>query len=49
MGIVLNQSIKNTLTLILGFSIGGVNALFLYTRFLEVDYYGLIIFLLSTV
>ena len=48
MGIVLNQSIKNTLTLILGFSIGGVNALFLYTRFLEVDYYGLIIFLLST-
>jgi O-antigen/teichoic acid export membrane protein len=48
MGIVLNQSFKNTLTLILGFMIGGVNTLFLYTRFLEVEYYGLIIFVLST-
>lgn len=48
MGIVLNQSFKNTLILILGFAIGGINTLFLYTHFLEEDYYGLTIFLLST-
>lgn len=48
MGIVLNQSLKNTVTLVLGFAIGGVNTLFLYTHFLEEDYYGLVIFLLST-
>ena len=48
MGIVLKQSFKNTIILIIGFAIGGVNALFLYTHFLEDEYYGLIIFLLST-
>ncbi len=48
MGIVLKQSFRNTIILILGFAIGGVNALFLYTHFLEDEYYGLIIFLLST-
>lgn len=48
MGIVLKQSFKNTLILILGFAIGGVNVLFLYTKFLDDEYYGLIIFLLST-
>ncbi len=48
MGIVLNQSFKNTLVLFLGFGIGGVNVLFLYTNFLEEDYYGLITFLLSS-
>ena len=48
MGIVLNQSFKNTMTLILGFGIGGVNALFLYTHFLQDEYYGLVIFILST-
>lgn len=48
MGIVLKQSFRNTLILILGFTIGGVNTLFLYTHFLPNDYYGLIIFLLST-
>ena len=48
MGIVLNQSFKNTLVLFLGFAIGGINVLFLYTNFLEEDYYGLITFLLST-
>ena len=47
MGIVLKQSFRNTLILILGFAIGGVNALFLFTKFLEDEYYGLIIFLLS--
>ena len=48
MGIVVKQSFKNTVVLFLGFAIGGLNVLFLYTHFLHKDYYGLIIFLLST-
>ena len=48
MGIVLKQSFNNTLILFLGFGIGGINTLFLYTHFLHEDYYGLITFLLST-
>ncbi len=48
MGIVVKQSFKNTVILFLGFAIGGVNVLFLYTNFLHDDYYGLVTFLLST-
>lgn len=48
MGIVFNQSFKNTLILILGFAIGGINVLFLYTHFLDAEYFGLITFLLSS-
>jgi O-antigen/teichoic acid export membrane protein len=48
MGIVLKQSFINTLILFLGFAIGGVNVLFLYTHFLHEAYFGLITFLLST-
>ncbi len=48
MGIVLKQSFINTLILLLGFAIGGINVLFLYTHFLHEDYYGLVTFLLST-
>lgn len=48
MGIVYKQSLKNTFFLLLGFFIGGINALFLYTNFLEDEYYGLVTFLLST-
>jgi O-antigen/teichoic acid export membrane protein len=48
MGIVLKQSFWNTLVLILGFTFGGINILFLYTNFLQEDYFGLITFLLST-
>jgi O-antigen/teichoic acid export membrane protein len=47
-GIVIQQSFKNTLILFLGFIIGGINVLFLYTHFLEAEYYGLVTFLLST-
>lgn len=47
MGIVIQQSFKNTLILFLGFTIGGINVLFLFTHFLDKDYYGLITFLLS--
>jgi O-antigen/teichoic acid export membrane protein len=32
----------------LGFLIGGINVLFLFTHFLDDDYYGLVTFLLST-
>lgn len=48
MGIVLKQSFKNTVTIYGAFAIGGINALFLYTAFLEDTYYGLVTFLLST-
>ncbi len=42
------QSLTNTLILFIGFAIGGINVLFLYTHFLDSEYYGLITFLLST-
>ena len=48
MGIVLNQSFKNTVTTYLGFGIGAINTLFLYTNFLTDKYYGLVAFVLST-
>jgi O-antigen/teichoic acid export membrane protein len=41
LGIVLRQSFKNTIIIYLGFLIGGVNTMFLYTRFLKDEYYGL--------
>jgi O-antigen/teichoic acid export membrane protein len=47
MGIVLNQSIKNTVITYFGFGIGAVNALFLYTHFLGKTHYGIVAFLLS--
>ena len=47
MGIVLNQSIKNTAITYFGFGIGAVNALFLYTNFLGKTHYGMVAFLLS--
>ena len=48
MGIVFNQSLRNTIIIYIAFAIGGVNALFLYTYFLKDEYYGLVTFLLST-
>ncbi|MDP6922300.1 MAG: oligosaccharide flippase family protein [Lutibacter sp.] len=48
MGIVLKQSFANTLTLFMGFGIGGINMLFLYTHFLSEDYFGLVTFLLAS-
>ena len=47
MGIIINQSIKNMVTTYIGFGIGAVNTLFLFTYFLEKEYYGLVSFLLS--
>ena len=48
MGIVVKQSLQNTIIIYFAFVIGGTNALFLYTRFLTDEYYGLVIYLLST-
>ena len=47
MGIVINQSIKNTAIPYIGFGIGAINALFLYTNFLGKVHYGMVAFLLS--
>jgi O-antigen/teichoic acid export membrane protein len=48
MGIVTNQSFKNTITTYIGFGIGAINTLFLYTNFMSDTYYGLVGFILST-
>ncbi len=48
MGIVINQSIKNSITTYIGFVFGAINTLFLYVNFLDETHYGLVIFLLST-
>lgn len=48
MGIVANQSFKNTIITYLGFGIGAFNVLFLFTKFLPNDYHGLVAFVLST-
>jgi O-antigen/teichoic acid export membrane protein len=48
MGIVTRQSFKNTITTYLGFGIGAINTLFLYTHFISDQYYGLVAFILSS-
>lgn len=48
MGIILKQSLTNTITTFIGFAIGAVNALFMYTHFLGEEFYGLTAYLLST-
>ena len=48
MGIVINQSFKNTITTYLGFGLGAINVLFLYTEFMSDKYYGLVAYILST-
>ena len=47
MGIIISQSAKNLTTTYVGFGIGAINTLFLYTNFLTPEYYGLVGFLLS--
>lgn len=41
MGIVLNQSFKNTIITYIGFGIGAINTLYLYPVFLGATFYGL--------
>lgn len=48
MGIVIKQSIKNTIITFIGFAIGGANTLFMYPYFLGKDYVGLTGYVLST-
>lgn len=48
MGIVINQSIKNTIITYIGFVIGAANALFMYPNFLGETYYGLTGYILSS-
>lgn len=47
MGIVVSQTIKNTIITYIGFAIGAINTLFLYTNFLSPTYYGIVGYLLS--
>lgn len=47
MGVVFKQSLNNTIITYLGFGIGAVNVLFLYTNFMSDEYYGLINVILS--
>lgn len=48
MGIVLKQSIQNVVVTYLGFFFGAINTLFLYTKILEDEYYGLVTFILAS-
>ncbi|PKQ44092.1 lipopolysaccharide biosynthesis protein [Confluentibacter flavum] len=48
MGTIVSQSIKNTLTTYLGFLVGGINVLFLFTNFMSDTYFGLVTFIFST-
>jgi O-antigen/teichoic acid export membrane protein len=48
MGIVQNQTFKNTIITYFGFGIGAINVLFLFTYFLDDNYHGLVAFVLST-
>ena len=47
MGIVLNQSFKNTIITYLGFGIGAINTLYLYPVFLGATYYAVTNYILS--
>lgn len=47
MGIVATQSFKNIISTYLGFFIGAINTLFLYTEFLSNAYYGMVGYMLS--
>lgn len=47
MGIVFKQSLNNTIVTYIGFAIGAVNTLFLYTNFMQADHYGLVQVVLS--
>ena len=47
MGIVLNQSLKNTIITYIGFGVGGVSTLFLFPHILGKNYYGLSNYILS--
>ncbi|OCB78493.1 oligosaccharide flippase family protein [Flavobacterium crassostreae] len=47
MGIVLNQSLKNTIITYIGFGVGAINTLYLYPIFLGATYYAVTNYILS--
>jgi O-antigen/teichoic acid export membrane protein len=47
MGIVLKQSLNNTIVTYIGFAIGAINTLLLYTNFMQANNYGLVQVILS--
>jgi O-antigen/teichoic acid export membrane protein len=47
MGVVLNQSFKNTIITYIGFGIGGINTIYFYPVFLGATYYGLTNYIVS--
>ena len=47
MGLVASQSFKNIISTYIGFFIGAINTLFLYTNFLSDEYFGMVGFMLS--
>ena len=47
MGEVLKQSLNNTIITYIGFGIGAINTLFLYTYLLSAEFYGLVTVILS--
>jgi O-antigen/teichoic acid export membrane protein len=48
MGIVLNQSLKNTIITYFGFGIGAINTIYLYPVFLGATYYALTNYIVSS-
>lgn len=48
MGIVLNQSFKNTIITYIGFGVGAINTIYLYPVFLGATYYALSNYILSS-
>lgn len=48
MGLVVNQSIKNTISTYLGFGLGALNTLFFYTHYISSSQYGLVSIVLSS-
>ncbi len=48
MGIVASQSFKNIISTYVGFFIGAINTLFLYTNFMSDAYYGMVGYILSS-
>lgn len=48
MGIVINQSIKNTIITYIGFTIGAINSLYMYPQFLGEKFYGVVGYILSS-
>ncbi|GAB1857918.1 hypothetical protein MHTCC0001_27550 [Flavobacteriaceae bacterium MHTCC 0001] len=47
MGTLASQSLKNIISTYIGFGVGAINTLFLYTNFMSDAYYGLVGFVLS--